>query len=285
MLSIDINSEQGVLNVAASAVGRSHGIDWITVVVAPNSDFTEGITSSYNRSLAIAVACVLLSLVLGTWILNRVLRDIQQLNDAAIRIGRGENAPPLDIHRSDELGQLARSFHEMGRNLRTDRLTGSYTREFLFNRIRLMRGFDGAQIPVHPQFSLLFIDLDDFKAINDRLGHDVGDAVLVEVASRLNASVRSSDIVARYGGDEFVVLLNDVATEEGVLAAAEKIRLIAEAPIVFSGQEIYTGISIGWALCPADGVVIEDLLKTADKRMFSSKKLRKSERDDAGRMT
>jgi len=285
MLSMDINSEKGVLNVAASAVGRPQEIDWITVVVAPNSDFIEGITSSYNRSLAIAITCVLLSLALGTWILNRVLRDIQQLNDAAIRIGRGENPPPLDIHRSDELGQLARSFHEMGRNLRTDRLTGSYNREFLLNRIRLMRGFDGVQIPMHQRFSLLFIDLDDFKAINDRHGHDAGDAVLVEIASRLNASIRSSDIVARYGGDEFVVLLNDVATEEDVLAAEEKIRQIAEAPIMHSGLAIRTGISIGWALCPEDGIVIEDLLKIADQRMFSSKKLRKSERDDTLRTT
>ena len=99
-----------------------------------------------------------LSLLIGIWLLNRVLRDIRQLNDAAIRIGRGEAPPLLNIERNDELGQLARSFHEMGHNLRTDALTGSFNREYLFNRLRSLRNVGETQVSVSQRFALLFVD-------------------------------------------------------------------------------------------------------------------------------
>ena len=281
VLSVELDGEAGPLSVAASAVGKGHGLDWVTVVVTPNADFVQDITRSYSRSMIMALACVVVALVLGMWVLNRVLRDIGKLNEAAICFGRGEPLPTLDIDRNDEIGQLARSFLDMGRNLRTDRLTGSYNREYLLNRIRLIGGFDAREIAVRARFALLFVDLDDFKAINDRYGHDAGDAVLVAVAARLNAAVRSSDTVVRYGGDEFVVLLNDVGSEADVLAAQEKLRAAVEVPIDYKGQRLQSGMSIGWALSPDDGTSADDLLKLADQRMFQAKRLRKSARDGA----
>lgn len=101
--------------------------------------------------------------MLGMWTLNRVLRDISKLNEAAICFGRGEPLPTLDIDRDDEIGQLARSFLDMGRNLRTDRLTGSFNREYLLSRIRLIGGFGDREIAVGARYALLFVDLDDFK--------------------------------------------------------------------------------------------------------------------------
>ena len=274
----EIESHAGPLSLAATSIGKSQGIDWTAVVIVPSADFMQDISRSYNRSLGIAIASVCLSLLIGIWLLNRVLRDIRQLNDAAIRIGRGEAPPLLNIERNDELGQLARSFHEMGHNLRTDALTGSFNREYLFNRLRSLRNVGETQVSVSQRFALLFVDLDDFKGINDRHGHDVGDAVLVEIAARLNASVRASDTVVRYGGDEFVVLLNDMASESDVGAAAEKMRALVERPIVIGDCETHTGISIGWALCPANGTDTETLLKTADQRMFQDKTRRKQNR-------
>lgn len=275
-LSMELETGSGVINVAASSVGHMQGIDWVTVVLAPRSDFMDNITSSFNKSLVIAVACVFLSLLLGILILNRVLRDIHALNDAARKIGNGEILPPLEIHRKDELGQLARTFHEMGRNLRTDKLTGAYNREYLLNKIRLMQECDSLEITQHQHFALLFVDLDDFKAINDRYGHDAGDIVLIEIASRLNAAIRATDSVVRYGGDEFIVLLNDMSAEEAVVAAEKKIRAIVETPIAFEHGEVTAGISVGWALFPEDGTSVEKLLKIADERMFNAKKARKS---------
>ena len=275
-LEQEIDTEHGMLNMAASTVGHSQGVDWITAVVAPRSDFIADMTRSFNRSLLISGFCVLVSLVLGMVFLNRVLRDIYALNHAAQKIGLGENSPPLKINRDDELGQLARSFNEMEHNLRTDKLTGVFNRAFMVNRVRSMVEQSSNPLAARQQFALLFIDLDDFKSINDQFGHATGDAVLIEIASRLKMATRASDSVVRYGGDEFVVLLNDVTSEEAIAATEEKILALVEAPIAVDHGEILPGISIGWALFPKDGDNAEKLLKVADGRMFAKKKTRKT---------
>lgn len=265
----------GAIRVAASRVGSRYGLDWTTVVAIPGTDFTEHITDTFNRGLSIAVAAVFLALAFGMWLLNRLLRDIRTLNDAAIQIGRGENIPKLDINRSDEIGQLARSFHEMGHSLRTDQLTGAYNREYLFNQFRRIREFELRQGPGTHPFVLMFIDLDDFKQINDRHGHDSGDIVLSEIAARLKSGVRGSDVVVRYGGDEFVILLIDMASAADVQATEEKIRAIVEAPMALVQETVRIGISVGWSLYPGEGQDIDALIKTADTRMFEHKRLRK----------
>jgi len=265
------------IGVAASRVGLRYGLDWTTVVVIPGTDFTERITDSFNRGLVIAVAAVFLALTFGMWLLNRLLSDIRALNEAVVRIGRGESIPQLHINRNDEIGQLARSFHEMGHSLRTDKLTGAYNRNYLFSQFRLIREFERKQGRGSHPFALMFIDLDDFKEINDRHGHDRGDAVLIEIAARLKSGVRASDVVVRYGGDEFVILLNDMATAEDLHAAEEKIRAIVEAPMALGLETIRPGISIGWSLYPTEGQDIDALIKTADTRMFEAKRSRKGE--------
>ncbi len=277
-LSIELASKNGILNIAAAPAGEKLGVNWMTVVVAPRSDFTGDITSSFNRSLLIAGLCVLGVLLFGLLILDRVLRDIYTLNNAARKIGLGESFPPLHIDRKDELGQLAQTFREMEHNLRTDRLTGAFNREYLSTQIRHLRELSQAPHSTQPHFALFFIDLDNFKNINDIHGHDVGDIVLIEIAARLKAATRTSDIVARYGGDEFVVLLNDMKNLDTIKLTENKIRGIVEAAIPVDGHDIHIGISIGWAIFPEDGKNMETLLKIADVRMFDDKKLRKSVR-------
>ena len=267
---------QGTIGVAASRVGLRYGLDWTTVVAIPGTDFTAPITNSFNRGLVIAVTAVLLALLFGMWLLNRLLRDIRTLNEAVVRIGRGENIPALDISRGDEIGQLARSFQEMGQSLRTDKLTGAFNRDYLLNQFRLIQEFERAHGTGTRPFALLFIDLDDFKEINDRYGHDCGDIALVEIAARLKRGVRSSDIVVRYGGDEFVILLIDMASTTDIQAAEEKIHALVEAPMQLGPHTVHTGISVGWSLYPAEGQDIEMLTRTADARMFEAKRARKN---------
>lgn len=274
----DLGDQQpGRFDIAASRVGLRYGLNWTTVVVIPGTDFTERITDSFNRGLIVAVTAVLLALVFGMWLLNRLLRDIRALNEAVVRIGRGEEIPRLDIKRTDEIGQLARSFHEMGHNLRTDRLTGAYNREYLLNRIRLIHEREPGR-GTRP-FALLFIDLDDFKDINDSFGHDCGDAVLSEIAARLKHSVRAADLVVRYGGDEFVILLTSLSAPSDLHATEEKIRSVAEAPMALGKHTIRVGISIGRALYPAEGTDIDALIKIADMRMFEAKRAHKGGAD------
>jgi diguanylate cyclase (GGDEF)-like protein len=120
----------------------------------------------------------------------------------------------------------------------------------------------------HQQFAMLFIDLDRFKVINDSLGHEAGDTLLVEIAGRLRQNLRSGDIVARLGGDEFVVILEHSAERGEIEAVARKLLSAVGQPVQLSGHECHTTVSIGVAMFPADGSDIHTLTKNADMAMY-----------------
>lgn len=118
---------------------------------------------------------------------------------------------------------------------------------------------------------LLFLDLDDFKVINDSYGHAVGDLVLVEVAKRLTETVRADDVAARQGGDEFTVLLARVRGPEEAVVAAERLIEALARPIDLGDDAIGVGVSIGIALAGGAGSVADDLLAHADAAMYAAK--------------
>lgn len=121
--------------------------------------------------------------------------------------------------------------------------------------------------------SLLYIDLDDFKPINDKFGHDAGDAVLKEAALRLREVARDSDTVARLGGDEFVVLMGSDGDGGGAAALATRIISALSQPIFAGGRECHVGVSIGVAVSsPSQTVDKETLMKAADEAMYDAKK-------------
>jgi diguanylate cyclase (GGDEF)-like protein len=120
-------------------------------------------------------------------------------------------------------------------------------------------------------FALLFIDLDRFKVINDSLGHDAGDMLLVEVASRLRGVLRASDVVARLGGDEFVVILEETAERNDVERIAGHLLSALGQPMQLSGHECHTTASIGIAMYPSDGLDAQTLTKNADMAMYLAK--------------
>ena len=124
---------------------------------------------------------------------------------------------------------------------------------------------------VRDNVGVLFIDLDRFKAINDTLGHDVADALLVEIANRLKSCVRGTDTVARYGGDEFTVILPDLHQPEDAAQVAEKILERVVEPVVAGETSIEISVSIGIAVFPHDGQDINTLLRNADDAMYRAK--------------
>jgi len=121
------------------------------------------------------------------------------------------------------------------------------------------------------RFAVLFIDLDRFKIINDSLGHEAGDALLVEIATRLRSCVRACDVVARLGGDEFVVILEQTAATDDIARIAENLLAVLSQPLQLSGHECHTTASIGIAMYPADGTDEQTLTKNADIAMYLAK--------------
>ena len=121
------------------------------------------------------------------------------------------------------------------------------------------------------QFAVLFIDLDRFKVINDSLGHEAGDMLLVEVADRLRKALRASDIVARLGGDEFVVILEETAERADVECIAGNLLSVLGQPLQLSGHECHATASIGIAIYPHDGADVQTLTKNADMAMYLAK--------------
>ncbi len=121
------------------------------------------------------------------------------------------------------------------------------------------------------RFALLYIDLDHFKPVNDTLGHDAGDEVLVEVARRLLAVARTTDVVARPGGDEFVLLVNDLRRAADVVPVSEKIRTAIAAPLRVRGQLFDITASIGVSVFPDDTEITTELMRHADQALYRAK--------------
>ncbi len=149
-----------------------------------------------------------------------------------------------------------------------DSLTGLANRALFLDRLTHVlaqrdRERDGVAV--------LFLDLDRFKLVNDSLGHDAGDKVLVDVASRLRRCLRSGDTAARLGGDEFAILLEDGFAGEGAVQVAERIVAALQAPLVVQGREVFLDASIGIAFSGNDPVEGEELLRNADVAMYRAK--------------
>lgn len=119
--------------------------------------------------------------------------------------------------------------------------------------------------------AVLFLDIDNFKRINDSLGHAAGDALLRSVAQRLRKCVRPNDVVARYGGDEFTILIGELTGLDSILTILHKVREAFETAILITGQDVYAAFSMGVSVYPHDGSDPETLLKNADAAMYRAK--------------
>jgi diguanylate cyclase (GGDEF)-like protein len=150
-----------------------------------------------------------------------------------------------------------------------DPLTGLPNRAFFSERLRFV--LTNTKERPGTQFAVLFLDLDDFKVVNDSIGHHAGDELLVAVARRIESCIRSVDLVARLGGDEFAVLVHDVHDVSDAARLAERIRAELATPVNVGGYQFFTSGSIGIALSGAAGDRAEYLLRSADMAMYRAK--------------
>lgn len=121
------------------------------------------------------------------------------------------------------------------------------------------------------KIAVLFIDLDHFKRINDSMGHNVGDELLIEVSKRLKSEIRQTDTIARLGGDEFSIVLNQISNNDEIVAITQNLLRIMNIPFELFERSFYVTLSIGVAVYPEDGTIAEELLKNADAAMYQAK--------------
>ena len=222
-----------------------------------------------------------LVLVAGSLLSARsVTRPVQRMAEAARRVEQGDYTHPLEVTQKDEIGQLAVSFNPM--------LDGIVSREREILRLAYEDGLTA--LPNRAMFneqleqavrtarrggqaiSVLLLDMDRFKAINDTLGHPVGDQALREVGRRVRNTLRDSDIVARLGGDEFAVLLATGGMDRAPTVVAQKILKALEDPLVIEGQTMDVACSIGIARYPEHGEDANALVRAADVAMYNAKR-------------
>lgn len=167
-----------------------------------------------------------------------------------------------------DVSERRRYQEELERQANHDMLTGLPNRILLADRVQ-QEIARAARLGYY--LVVVFIDLDNFKFINDSLGHAAGDELLKEIASRLQRCVRGSDTVARLGGDEFVLLLGDHFRTSTVISQLKRVLSEIGQPVMLSGREFHVGASLGVAVYPADGEDSDTLLKHADTAMYAAK--------------
>lgn len=268
-----VDPEGNQIHAAIDRVRDAAGLDWVTVVAMPASDFLGDVIENVRRTVVLATIAVMVAVAIGLGILSWVSRDLRSLAAVASRIGDGDLETPVGIVRRDEIGELARSFERMQDRLRTDRLTGLANREALLQQ--LQRRIEHARNDRrNPHVGVLFIDLNRFKSINDNHGHEIGDQVLQEIANRLAHSVRAEDLVARYAGDEFVIVTDNVTDRPALDQVRLHVEAVLRAPLTtpqIAGLGLSVGGAIGGALYPDDGDSPESLLRHADHAMYADK--------------
>jgi diguanylate cyclase (GGDEF)-like protein len=264
----------------------SHEIKHLDTVIA-----TLNLTADLSKIVAeqeqqqrnlfwVLILLLLISSAISALMQDRLIRrPLNLLANAAGRVARGDYQVQLPESSKDEVGQLMKAFGHMRDQRRhaetelqmlayTDALTGLPNRAqfnaHLGDALEHCKGSGGS-------LALLFIDLDRFKVINDTLGHDVGDQLLVEAGRRIRQSIRGEDLVARLGGDEFTVVINGVHPGDEVNAVGNRVLKILEQPFLYGSQEMVISPSIGIAVYPQHGDNSNRLIKHADAAMYRAK--------------
>ncbi|GAN34883.1 MAG: GGDEF domain-containing protein [Candidatus Brocadia sp. AMX2] len=231
-------------------------------------------------ALAFTSFFIMVGVILTLFLTKRITAPLKKLNSATKNISEGIFEQHVNVHTNDEISDFAGAFNHMVERLRVyrdqlrhtafhDPLTNLPNRNLFMERLE--RLIEHAKRDKNCAFSVLFLDLDRFKVVNDSLGHLAGDKLLVLIAQKLEECLRKSDTVARFGGDEFAILLDNVDDDFNAKFVAERILEILKDPFVLDGHRIVVSASIGIVLKGEFYNRPEDILRDADTTMYRAK--------------
>jgi diguanylate cyclase len=266
----------------------------LLVVVGSLDHLKDRQRSLIERSLLVLLGCIALALWVVRRVVPRFVAPVGKLADLMEKVSVNQDySSRASTDSTDEIGRLAHTFNQMlakiqghERSLRNelaereltehrlaqlavnDPVTGLNNRHFFTERLH--------ESVAHAErtgniFALMFLDLDNFKVVNDSLGHSAGDTVLREFGARLRDLLRRVDIVCRLGGDEFAIIVESMTDREGIEYIAGKIIAMAALPIAFEETEVTVTASIGISLFPEGGHTPESLVRNADTAMYQAK--------------
>jgi diguanylate cyclase (GGDEF)-like protein len=243
-------------------------------------DFRSNRTQIYTL-ISVEVALFIgLSVFTLSFLRRSFFQPLMLLLESVRIIESGDKLKVSDVIENTEMGHLLATFYEMServnereivltRKAHHDELTG------LKNRITMSDEIQDSISEIQKtggKIAVLFLDLNDFKQVNDTLGHDVGDLVLKETADRISSSVRSSDIVFRIGGDEFLVLAKNIVNISDVHSLVDNIVNAFDGPAIIDGEPMDISISIGVAVAPDNANNSSELVEFADVAMYAAKR-------------
>ena len=290
--SLQAETQAKRLNQRAQPVIRS-GERLGTLVVWFDAAYGQGLLQERRLQMLLLVAIQVIAtlFVLTPVLVTRVLRPIDRLKtqaSAMLNHESSDTSPLFAWRRRDELGMLGRHLSQVQEELRGlfaqlgaknaqlqqmafyDQLTDLPNRSLFRDLVQreMLQARRGQQ-----QFGIFFIDLDRFKAVNDSMGHAAGDELLMQVARRLRDTLREVDVVCRQSGDEFLVLVRNIAHWESLGETAGRVLRVIETPFTVAGASARVSASIGIALFPDDAQDFETLVKHADIAVYQAKTL------------
>lgn len=275
-------------------------LEWIYIIRQSGRQYQKVLTTLPLTFFLTLVIVLCISVYISDKYSNKFTAPILTLKNNMAEATAGNLDVKCKIESNDELGDLSNNFNTMmniisnnyGQIVESkkalesneaelqksyahieqlayhDALTGLYNRVAFLKLANEIFQNDGADLKKH---SIFFIDLDDFKNVNDTLGHEYGDMLLMEVSNQLSASIAKEDILARTGGDEFLIFKSNFESIEALSEFAQSILDIIDKPFNLDGESARISMSIGIAIFPRDGLTTSELIKNADIAMYSAK--------------
>ncbi|MGN0154123.1 MAG: EAL domain-containing protein [Lachnospiraceae bacterium] len=274
--------------------------NWIYVVKQDTSSYTSIVSTLPVVFIILLIIVIIFSIIISNNLAIKYTQPILELSSNMKSAAEGQLEVHCSVDSEDEFGQLSNNFNQMMEIISTnyneisdarkklednqeelknnyqrieklaytDALTGLHNRMAFFKFSNKILSDNQGGFKKH---AVIFIDLDGFKAINDTLGHDYGDLLLQAVANQFSALVDEDDILARNGGDEFVILRNHVESTENLETFLNSLVSIASHPFMLDDETVHVTISAGVALFPQNGLSLSELMKNADIAMYTSK--------------